>query len=808
MNNNVEYRVAVALSTRSEKIAISDEERGQMPDAFIRYTFADKELLSPNEILALEKKLFDDRNRTIDLRKLSKYCVGKHSHFDTEYKRQVTESEKDFYTEVCTNIKKCALVCSSRGILASEDVVREAKESKVFPAGVLSKVMELYSDPTETSSIITFMLAVSYLERLLSEIVVFSLGDTVTVRDVKITDVLQSAAITTCFGKELVLVLRAMIGPLNGLQLRNTTWHNFVNAHEWEKPYTDLLLSMIVSIAVSTNYFVLNSFGSQIPLSCMLKQIRMSESCQHLHQKQYLDALFKLKANSLRSARFALPKKRKRRKLPRLTPIRLQTTSFITPIDDSESVSPLQMADSRARSHRGGPLLDFKLWHSQMRDRFGICLLSSDICMLTFIKRSRANITTHFQTSPLILKSREPQWLQAMDYILSNKWYEAATLITTLTESCLRLLFSSLTNHHCKWQCPLSDDLFVVIDDILGHQLVHEAIPSGVLNIFFDHWVWKEGVRIRDDIAHGSCHPDMLSEEAVVPIFIAALQMCKTFPQQCLQLQKDPQEEEVERFVLEYKPQLSPWALLHKEFAECMTSVRNMAATSAVIIERGTGFPEPVGESSIVKDFSHKNQRREDDPNDLPAHDTIKTLIDQLCRNIPFVDANTTGMPTVRYVTSVLSMVLEEMLKSQHPDIRDLPFVGKVSNCSTKRISELTVLRKTISSIYRFNNRIIETYINSYQGIISRRAYAKQRVAYARLIADFDTLFLMSAAGLVFVASNYFTHFSKNGDLLRETCLNFVHSMLHQAELKQWYRCLPEFNNFVALVNKQGCTDS
>ena len=278
----------------------------------------------------------------------------------------------------------------------------------------------------------------------------------------------------SCLGSDVIMILRAMIGPLSGLQLRNMTWHNFVNSHEWEKPYTSLLLSILLSLSQSTGHLVPTAYSGVIPLQNLLRILRTSEGCQILLRKQYSDSIYKLTVSCNTEERYQLPKKRKRRKASRLMPIRHHTTSFLTSVDGSY-VSPLEMADARARSHLGGPLLNFQLWHRLMSERFDIKLLP-DFCISDFL----TSVAEIIQTSPLILQSREKQWIEAVHFISTHQWYEAATLVTTLAESSLRLLYSAISHDNESWQCPESDELFLVLDDILGSIYFRECVPTGL----------------------------------------------------------------------------------------------------------------------------------------------------------------------------------------------------------------------------------------------------------------------------------------------------------------------------------------
>ena len=175
------FRIVDSLIEGCEKVDISDEEKGQQPTSFARYSLAaTRTSVSQSYISELGKKLFKSPNGCLDLVTLGKVCVENQSHLSVVYKRSPSTRERQQYETICSNIKLCSLACESRGVLIPAAVMIDANSSNIFPADILPKILSLYNDSLgstgNTNSILTFMLLVSYFERLLSEIVVFSLG--------------------------------------------------------------------------------------------------------------------------------------------------------------------------------------------------------------------------------------------------------------------------------------------------------------------------------------------------------------------------------------------------------------------------------------------------------------------------------------------------------------------------------------------------------------------------------------------------------------------------------------------------------
>lgn len=72
----------------------------------------------------------------------------------------------------------------------------------------------------------------------------------ITFRALKMKDMLHMHETRDRLGRDRIYLLRLMIGPLHGINLRNLLWHGFVAPHEFPPYHSGLLLGLLLSIAV------------------------------------------------------------------------------------------------------------------------------------------------------------------------------------------------------------------------------------------------------------------------------------------------------------------------------------------------------------------------------------------------------------------------------------------------------------------------------------------------------------------------------------------------------------------------------
>jgi hypothetical protein len=130
------------------------------------------------------------------------------------------------------------------------------------------KVMEWTFDAYKQGhALFAFTLIVPYLERALQDALYNHLKLIEKITDekrlkhmipTKLNDLFVVPRMETIFGSDILFLCRALIGPLNGLNLRNVTVHGFVAPHEFNPSYTALMLVLVASISK----FIQSKFGT------------------------------------------------------------------------------------------------------------------------------------------------------------------------------------------------------------------------------------------------------------------------------------------------------------------------------------------------------------------------------------------------------------------------------------------------------------------------------------------------------------------------------------------------------------------
>eukprot|EP00659_Diplonema_papillatum_P002969 gene2969-4665_t len=707
-----------------------------------------------------------------------------------EYKRDSTEGIRAIYARIATRLKACAAAVHAEMKDTDEGSFEYTlpRVEAVFPPGVMRKAIALYCDRgSRVNDVLCYMLCVSFLERTLAELTVWhhersGARAQITMRELKITDLLQSPGIATAFGPECILVLRSFLGPLHGLMLRNLAWHNFISPAEWVPQHTSLLLSIALSIAHPANGYAMQSSSpsGRVPVSIVLRQLRLPPDTQCMLHDEAARVVQKLHPHV--SCFTAAP----------------ISSDFI---DRSTAHAPFAISEGRVSSHKGGPLFELSSWIAHMAADFNVCLHPPSVASCLG-RDNEAPLLAFLRDSPFFLSSREPLWAASLGKHWCGDAYSAAALVTVSLEAGLRRLHAALADRDDRWVAPAKNELFLTIDEILepGSAVV-AGLPAGAAALLFDHWVWKEGVRARDDLAHGSVHPDAVCAEAFVPLLAVGLYLglMSFFPdafrvsrslsqlveshagdaacpsiRDGISYSKSQCLAPIVSFVEGYRPQLSPWALYEAESG--LFATRGLAALRdcvRLIQARGNGFPPPAASSAdssvaaadgaadaadsglrATGDVAKKNERSSGDPNTLPSDvPELRVSFVEFCDRRGFA-----------------------VVQLEHPAIQSVEFQGKCSNATNKRIVVLNTLRRIVASCHEFCARVSETYHAAFQLVWSRRAYKKQRIAYARLQNDIPTLLSMVELAYLFVEMNK-SHAFPREEQLRECCLNYVYSL-------------------------------
>ncbi|KAL0482176.1 endoplasmic reticulum membrane-associated RNA degradation protein [Acrasis kona] len=95
---------------------------------------------------------------------------------------------------------------------------------------------------------ICFSVGISYFEKSLWSMLSgrFNMKST---RPVKINEILIMSELKEILGQDIIFFLRLIIGPIQGMNIRNLLWHGFFSDDEFHQGYTSLLLMLVASIS-------------------------------------------------------------------------------------------------------------------------------------------------------------------------------------------------------------------------------------------------------------------------------------------------------------------------------------------------------------------------------------------------------------------------------------------------------------------------------------------------------------------------------------------------------------------------------
>eukprot|EP01087_Luapelamoeba_hula_P021337 TRINITY_DN7430_c0_g1_i1.p1 TRINITY_DN7430_c0_g1~~TRINITY_DN7430_c0_g1_i1.p1 ORF type:complete len:955 (-),score=147.02 TRINITY_DN7430_c0_g1_i1:27-2891(-) len=92
-----------------------------------------------------------------------------------------------------------------------------------------------------------FSIMITYVERALGDIVAWKTNGKERV-PMRINDLLAMPVLKSLYGPDAVFLLRALIGPPTGINLRNLCWHGFFDTSDFHPSYVDFLLVLIASL--------------------------------------------------------------------------------------------------------------------------------------------------------------------------------------------------------------------------------------------------------------------------------------------------------------------------------------------------------------------------------------------------------------------------------------------------------------------------------------------------------------------------------------------------------------------------------
>lgn len=110
--------------------------------------------------------------------------------------------------------------------------------------------MNLFELFIERKYFLCFSKGVTFLERTLGDVIFSQLPNpSEELVPNKLSEILLHPLISQSLGEDILFILRTMIGPLNGLNLRNVIWHGFVTYEEFSPNYTSFFLVLLLSLS-------------------------------------------------------------------------------------------------------------------------------------------------------------------------------------------------------------------------------------------------------------------------------------------------------------------------------------------------------------------------------------------------------------------------------------------------------------------------------------------------------------------------------------------------------------------------------
>jgi hypothetical protein len=114
-----------------------------------------------------------------------------------------------------------------------------------------------------------FQMGITFLERSLGDLLVSGM-DSFTTRQLKINDMLVHDRLQDILGFDIIFLLRLISGPLQGMNLRNITWHGFLKDDEFPECYASFLLILILSLSDLEQVKLAYKEGNRRPLKTLL----------------------------------------------------------------------------------------------------------------------------------------------------------------------------------------------------------------------------------------------------------------------------------------------------------------------------------------------------------------------------------------------------------------------------------------------------------------------------------------------------------------------------------------------------------
>eukprot|EP00759_Apiculatamorpha_spiralis_P035428 PhF_6_TR36189/c0_g1_i1/m.52744 len=663
-----------------------------------------------------------------------------------------------------------------------------------------------------------FGYASSYIERFLMEThlylcKVLNKMDSTKARDLRITDLLHQQVLRDFLGADFMFFLQCLFGPLYGLNLRNLAWHGFLSREEWYEPYNTLLLLTVWSIPKHAAKFT--------PSPALVKKGIPDFTLQELV------TLCRTGALPSRLATFSgvLP----------TTPCPIDEEHFKNPTAFLGHKSPawhrpgaLAMVEWRGYSHLGGPFLDEKKWIDEMELEFvpNRAMLAP---ALEEVFRDEALIVGLLKRSDFVPSHFHNQFLNTCAAFRQQRYLEAAAGIVILLEVCLRWCFGKWNNIDYMYRSPNGDGLLTTIDVILDPVLddtdplqphitpppeteakpnkLIEHFPDGVVALLFDHYIWKDGPRLRDDLAHAAVNPLTVPWDCVAPLMSVAIACLTKVHSSSCNNSSDvdyPAVNTIVSWVESYRPMVAPEVLLRREIQDCYTEDLGKFNALLQLIHSRPMFP---GQEEPNAQVIMLNARPPDDPNFLLSPDVYLDVARKVAhRNLKVHNQNPIMVPFSAYVVDATLIPSDGNIQALAMGVtsplsftKTPQFRGRITMCISKYFVKLMILRRIVSFVSVFFSTMTEKYQVVYEKAMARTLYKKPRQQYARYVGDLPSLSALLVMITVAVEI-IFTETTENHEGLRCQVLKTLECLLACLQDNQWFRSNAEVQTLMAMM--------
>jgi hypothetical protein len=112
-----------------------------------------------------------------------------------------------------------------------------------------------------------FTMGVSFLERAISDLLHSKGWVWESTKHIKFNDLLSAPTMRELFGPDMVFVLRLLVGPTQGMSIRNMVWHGAFGDGEFPSCYASMLLLIIVSLPHDSTNSLVSLAEFDVPIS-------------------------------------------------------------------------------------------------------------------------------------------------------------------------------------------------------------------------------------------------------------------------------------------------------------------------------------------------------------------------------------------------------------------------------------------------------------------------------------------------------------------------------------------------------------